>query len=133
MKPLYKYILATCLLLPTGVALGQTGKSPKLAVIPNGSEPSSLSRVTNFNPSISLTDTTLAIVADSLRTDSTATIFTVYETDADNLVGLWQVGSGSNRALWLNSQRASYDRFAVTYRKANEHGVVVHSMQYQYP
>ena len=133
MKPLYKYILATCLLLPTGVALGQTGKSPKLAVIPNGSEPSSLSRVTNFNPSISLTDTTLAIVADSLRTDGTATIFTVYETDADNLVGLWQVGSGSNRALWLNSQRASYDRFAVTYRKANEHGVVVHSMQYQYP
>ena len=131
MKPLYKLVLATCLLLPTGSVLGQA--APKLAVIPSGNEPSSLARVTNFNPSVNLSDVTLNVVADSLRTDGTATIFTVYESDADSLVGLWQVGSGSNRALWLNSQRVSYDNFAVTYRKANEHGVVVHSMQYQYP
>ena len=94
---------------------------------------SALSRVTNSNTSVRLADTSLAIVADSLRTDGTATIFTVYETDADSVIGLWQVGSGSNRALWLNSQHVSFDDFPVTYRNSNEHGVIVHSMLYQYP
>ena len=133
MKQLYKIILAACLLLPYSVVLGQTVRSPKVAFHPSDSVPSALSRVTNFNPSVSLSDTILAIVADSLRTDGTATIFTVYETDADSVIGLWQVGSGSNRALWLNSQRVSYDDFSVTYRNTNERGVIVHSMQYQYP
>lgn len=133
MKQLYKIILAACLLLPYSVVLGQTVRSPKVAFHPSDSMPSAMSRVTNFNPSVSLSDTILAIVADSLRTDGTATIFTVYETDADSVIGLWQVGSGSNRALWLNSQRVSYDDFSVTYRNSNERGVIVHSMQYQYP
>lgn len=133
MKQLYKIILAACLLLPYSVVLGQTVRSPKVAFHPSDSMQSALSRVTNFNPSVSLSDTILAIVADSLRTDGTATIFTVYETDADSVIGLWQVGSGSNRALWLNSQRVSYDDFSVTYRNTNERGVIVHSMQYQYP
>lgn len=133
MKQLYKLILATCLTLSCSVVLGQTVRSPKVAFHPSDSVPSALSRVTNFNPSVSLSDTILAIVADSLRTDGTATIFTVYETDADSVIGLWQVGSGSNRTLWLNSQRVSYDDFSVTYRNSNERGVIVHSMQYQYP
>lgn len=133
MKQLYKIILATYLLLPYSVVLGQTVRSPKVAFHPSDSMPSALSRVTNFNPSVSLSDTILAIVADSLRTDGTATIFTVYETDADSVIGLWQVGSGSNRALWLNSQRVSYEDFAITYRHSTEHGVVIHTMRYQYP
>jgi|GEM_PF-1510540 len=133
MKQLYKIILAACLLLPYSVVLGQTVRSPKVAFHPSDSVPSALSRVTNFNPSVSLSDSVLTIVADSLRTDGTATIFTVYETDADSVIGLWQVGSGSNRAIWLNSQRVSYDDFSVTYRNTNERGVIVHSMQYQYP
>lgn len=133
MKQLYKIILATCLLLPYSVVLGQTVRSPKVAFHPSDSMPSALSRVTNFNPSVSLSDTIIAIVADSLRTDGTATIFTVYETDADSTVGLWQIGTGGNRALWLNSQRVSYDDFAITYRRSTEHGVVIHTMRYQYP
>lgn len=133
MKQLYKIILATCLLLPYSVVLGQTARSPKVAFHPSDSMPSALSRVTNSNPSVSLSDTILAIVADSLRTDGTATIVTVYETDADSTVGLWQIGTGSNRALWLNSQRVSYEDFAITYRRSTEHGVVIHTMRYQYP
>lgn len=86
MKQLYKIILAACLLLPYSVVLGQTVRSPKVAFHPSDSVPSALSRVTNFNPSVSLSDSVL-------------TIFTVYETDADSIIGLWQVGSGSNRAL----------------------------------
>lgn len=113
--------------------LGQTARSPKVAFHPSDSMPSALSRVTNFNPSVSLSDTILAIVADSLRTDGTATIVTVHETDADSTVGLWQIGTGGNRALWLNSQRVSYDDFAITYRRSTEHGVVIHTMRYQYP
>ena len=133
MKPPYMLILAACFLLPCGVVPGQNVMMPKVAFQPSDSVPSVLSRVTNFNPSVSLSDTVLTIIADSLRTDGTATVLTVYETDADSAIGLWQVGSGSNRALWLNSQRVSYDDFSITYRNTNEHGVVVHSMQYQYP
>lgn len=128
-----------------GIVLGQTNNSPKIHLMVNDTivvdilsnstyyVPMSLRSSTNFNPSVSLSDTVMTIIADSLRTDGAATIFTVYETDADSVVGLWQVGSGSNRALWLNSQRVSYDDFSVTYRNSNEHGVIVHSMQYQYP
>ena len=126
-------VLAACLLMSCCFVQGQNVRAPKLAVTPSADVPPALSRVTNYNPSVSLADSTWAIAADSLRTDGSATIFTVYETDADDTVGLWQVGSGSNRVLWLNSRRASYDDIAVTYRNSNEHGVIIHSMQYQYP
>lgn len=92
-----------------------------------------LFRVTNFNPSIDLSDSTLFYTYDSLRTDGMATIVTVYETDADSIVGLWQIGNGNNRVLWLNSQQASYENFAITYRDATEQGVIIHTMLYQYP
>lgn len=95
--------------------------------------PAGLHRVTNFNSSIDLSDSTLHYIFDSLRTDGTATIMTVYETNDDNTVGLWQVGSGKNRALWLNSRKASYENFAISYRNDNEQGVIIHTMRYQYP
>lgn len=133
MMQLHKLILAICLLLSCNIAQGQNVRPPKLAFHSFDSVPSYLSSVTNFNPSVSLTDTALVFAIDSLRTDGAATIFTVYETDTDSIIGLWQVGSGSNRALWLNSQRVSYDDFSVKYRNSNEHGVIVHSMWYQYP
>lgn len=75
----------------------------------------------------------LLFVKDSLRSDGTATIVTVYETDDDGKVGLWQIGSGTNQSLWLNSQSASYDDFSINYRKSNDHGVVIHSMRYLFP
>ena len=134
MKPIYKLILATCLLLPYAVAWGQTGSQPRFAFVASDTSGNiTLRRVTNFNPSVSLSDTAMPFAIDSLRTDGTATIVTVYETDADSTVGLWQIGTGGNRALWLNSQRVSYDDFAITYRRSTEHGVVIHTMRYQYP
>lgn len=134
MKQLYKLILATCLLLPYAVAWGQTGSQPWFAFVASDTSGNiTLRRVTNFNPSVSFADTAMAFAIDSLRTDGTATIVTVYETDADSTVGLWQIGTGGNRALWLNSQRVSYDNFAITYRRSTEHGVVIHTMRYQYP
>lgn len=90
-------------------------------------------RSTNFNPSVALDGRTMDFIYDSLRRDGTATVMTVYETDEEGAVGLWQMGSGSNRALWLNSQQVSYDNFAITYRKTTEQGVVIHTMLYQYP
>lgn len=134
MKPIYKLILATCLLLPYAVAWGQPGSQPRFAFVASDTSGNiTLRRVTNFNSSVSLADTALAFAIDSLRTDGTATIVTVYETDEDSVVGLWQIGTGGNRALWLNSQRVSYDDFAITYRRSTEHGVVIHTMRYQYP
>lgn len=133
MKHSFKLLLATCLLLPFGIVMGQTGVSPKLAISSFDNAPSTLSRVTNFNSSVYLGDTALALVVDSLRSDGRATIFTVYESDADSIVGLWQIGSENNQALWLNSRYVSYDDFFISYRKSNEHGVIVHTMLYQYP
>ena len=92
-----------------------------------------LRHLTNYNPSVTLNDSAIIFLYDSFRTDGDVTIITVYETDADSIVGLWQIGSGRNRALWLNSQRASYEDFAVTYRTSTEQGVVIHTMLYRYP
>lgn len=90
-------------------------------------------RTTNFNPSIDLSDSVLTFLVDSLRTDGTATIMTVYETDDTGTVGLWQIGSDKNRALWLNSKRASYEKIPITYRATTEQGVIIHTMLYRYP
>mgnify|MGYP002622309413 CR=1 FL=1 len=157
MNQLYKVIFVINLLISCGVVIGQTDCSLKFlskvplfatgirdssanidrskifAIMPSDSLPSAMSQITNFNSSIRLADTAVSIIVDSLRTDGVATIITVYETDDDSVIGLWQIGSGDNRVLWLNSQRVSYDDFSVTYRKANEHGVIIHTMQYHYP
>lgn len=95
--------------------------------------PPNLCRVTNFNHSVDLDSNAVAFIYDSLCVDRTATVVTVYETDADSTVGLWEIGSGGNHALWLNSRQASYDNFAITYRDATEKGVVIHTMLYRYP
>ena len=88
---------------------------------------------TNHNASVRLVDSVAIYAFDSLRKDGTATIVTVYETDEDSAVGLWEVGSGGNRALWLNTQSDSYEDFQVKYRQENEKGVIVHTMTYAYP
>ena len=88
---------------------------------------------TNHNASVRLVDSVAIYVFDSLRKDGMATIVTVYETDEDSAVGLWEMGSGGNRALWLNTQSASYEDFHVRYRQENEKGVIVHTMTYAYP
>ncbi len=136
MKQVNKIIILTCLLFSSTIAQGQSYFQPKYSFVALGGISdisSSLLRTTNYNPSVYLGDTMLAVVADSLRSDGTATIVTVYETDADSTVGLWQIGSGRNRSLWLNSHRVSYDDIAITYHTSNEHGVVIHAMNYKYP
>lgn len=119
--PANMYIVAT----DTAVVDLMTGRSYNIV--------ESQHRITNYNSSIYLGDSTVALIYDSLRADRTATIVTIYETDEDSVVGLWQIGTNANRALWLNSQRASYENFPLKYRNTTEHGVVIHSMQYKYP
>lgn len=136
MKQVLKLMVAASLLIPCVAASGQNSVGAKFEFAASGKTelvtPSML-RTTNFNPSVCLDDNRLTFVLDSLRTDGIATIVTVYETDADDVVGLWQIGSGSNRTLWLNSQSVSYDDFAIKYRTSTEKGVVIHIMTYQYP
>jgi hypothetical protein len=91
-------------------------------------------RTTNYNSSVLLDDSALVFVYEWLREEAeSATIFTVYETDDNGLLGLWQLGSDSSRSLWLNTQQVSFDDYAVTYRPFTETGVVIHSMRYHYP
>jgi hypothetical protein len=84
------FILSICVV--TGV-LGQTPISPKIHLevsdtmvfdVANNSSfiiPANMHRITNFNHSVNLEDSTVALAFDSLRTDSIASIITVYETD----------------------------------------------------
>lgn len=143
---MHKTLSVLVLLLGScSIAFGQTSTSPKIqievqdAVILDNisgniiSIPTNQRRITNYNPSVNIGDSTLSFIFDSLRTDGRATIITVYETEAINPVGLWQIGSGDNRAQWLNSQQVSYENFTITYRDFTEHGVVIHTMLYQYP
>lgn len=142
-----KVLILKLLLLISCVAevKGQVLVSPTISIeatdtvltdIKNGRQqyiPSSQIRTTNYNPSVYISDSTPYFVYDSLRTSGAATIVTVYETDEDSVVGLWQIGSGENRALWLNSQCVSYEDFSISYRTSTEQGVVIHTMLYQYP
>lgn len=136
MKQLLKLMVAASLMMPCVAVSGQTAGGAKFEFVASGHkdlvQPSML-RTTNFNSSVCLDTNKITLEIDSLRTDGTATIITVYETEADGVVGLWQIGSGSNRALWLNSQSVSYDDFSIKYRSSTEKGVVIHTMTYQYP
>ena len=87
---------------------------------------------TNHNPSADMGDTVFGIPFDSLHSDMTATVVTVYETDASGPVGLWEISNGGKPKLWLNSQSASYEGYPIRYRDNNEKGVVVHTMTYVY-
>lgn len=134
MKLFNRLVLTAFLLVPVVAVWGQQIRQPKFSYVATDSNTAlSLRRVTNHNPSVYLGDTVLSFVVDSLRSDGVATVVTVYETDADSVVGLWQVGSGGHRALWLNSCRASFDDFSFAYRSSTERGVVIHTMSYRYP
>ncbi|KWW29736.1 MAG: hypothetical protein AUK63_1336 [bacterium P3] len=136
MNPAHKFLLAACLLLSGSATLGQQITQPGFAFVTSDTASgiaASMLRTTNFNPTVDLSDNLLAFTLDSLRADGTATIVTVYETDADSTVGLWQIGSGGNRSLWLNSTCVSRGADSLTYRAATEQGVVIHTMSYRHP
>ncbi len=88
---------------------------------------------TNFHISLNMDDTSVYFVYDSLRYDSIATIMTIYETDDDTTVGVWEIGTGDNKQLWLNSRKVSYQDFGITYRRMTEKGVIINTMQFEYP
>lgn len=100
-------VIVACAVMPCHVAMGQGLPAPRYVFrasdVVDGL-PVAMRCVTNHNPSVDLGDSVLSFPLDSLRYDGEATIVTVYETDADSVVGLWQVGNGGNRTLWLNSR-----------------------------
>ena len=146
MKSLFKNtIVLAYAILSSCCVVAQSMPKPKISI---SAAPSSLSinvrstmdtnipiatTTTNFNPSVQLNSTSLAVSFDSLHTDRYATVVTVYETEDDSPVGLWQISNSGMPCLWLNSQRASYEDYSIQYRKCNEKGVVVHTMTYAYP
>ena len=138
-------LVALLLFINTSIAFGQNHPVPKIQIDVCGTAildtlngksmalDSLIVVATNFNPSVSLSDTVISFVYDSLRSDGEATIVTVYETAEQGIVGLWELGTESNRALWLNSQKVSYEDYGVRYRPTTETGVIIHTMRYKYP
>lgn len=89
--------------------------------------------LTNYNATVELNDTVGYFVYDSLIYDSVVTIVTVYETDEDTIVGVWEIGTEDNKQIWLNSRKVSYQDFDITYRRATEKGVIINTMLFEYP
>lgn len=144
-KTLFPVLAMILVMIITDGVTAQTLPIPKLSIIAdsdhikvNGAcvydtRLALVQRTTNYNPSIEMDDTLLSIAHDSLQSDKTATIVTVYETDAEDKIGLWEISNSGNAKLWLNSQYVSYEDFSIRYRDDNERGVIVHTMTYTYP
>lgn len=115
--------------------LGQPGSVPSLYLDADNvcSCPASIYRQTNYNTSLELNSSPVAVNVGTLRTGGAATVMTVYETSKNDTLGVWELGSGDNRALWLNSLQASYDDFVVDYHNYTDTGVIVHTMYCVYP
>lgn len=89
--------------------------------------------VTNFNPSLLVNDSNvIEVICEDLSRDSVITVFTAYQTEEDTIVGLWEIGQDSNRTIWLNSRKASYNDYGITYRETNEKGVIVNTTRFVY-
>jgi hypothetical protein len=89
--------------------------------------------ITNYNATIELNDTIAYFVYDSLIYDSVVTVMTIYETDEDTIVGVWEIGTGANKQIWLNSRKVSYQDFDITYRRTTEKSVIINTMLFEYP
>lgn len=144
-KTLFPVLAMILAMIVTNGMTAQTLPIPKLSIIADSNcikvngecvydtRSAMMQRTTNYNPSIRMDDTLLSIAQDSLQSDRKATIVTVYETDDEEKVGLWEITDAGSAKLWLNSQYASYEDFHIRYRKDNERGVIVHTMTYTYP
>lgn len=68
-----------------------------------------------------------------MPSDESATIFTAYHTEENDIAGLWEVRRDTNTLLWLNTQEVSYEHTSIRYRETTEQGIIIHTAEYHYP
>lgn len=126
MKQLYKLILATCLLLPYSVVLGQTGQRfPSPAF--HWKCPSADSLL-NFHPA-----TIIPLHFDSIPYAEDYTIVVVYKPIVDTEATVWQLVFADSIVRGLTTERIVSDSIAIRYAELSDSKPVIHTLRQSAP
>lgn len=126
MKPIYKLILITCLLLPYSVVLGQTGQRfPSPAF--HWKCPSADSLL-NFNPA-----TIAPLHFDSIPYAEDYTVVVVYKPVADTEATVWQLVFADSIVRGLTTERIISDSTSICYSEQSDRKPVIHTLRQSAP
>lgn len=126
MKHLYKLILATCLLLPYSVVLGQTGQG-----LPTPAfhwKCSSADSLLNFHP-VTITPPHF----DSIPYAEDYTIVVVYKPIVDTEATVWQLVFADSIVRGLTTERILSDSIAIRYAEQSDRKPVIHTLRQSAP
>jgi len=126
MKQLHKLILATCLLLPYSVVLGQTGQRfPSPAF--HWKCPSADSLL-NFQPA-----TIAPLHFDSIPYAEDYTIVVVYKPVVDTEAAVWQLVFADSIVRGLTTERIVSDSTSIRYSQQSDRKPVIHTLRQSAP
>ncbi len=126
MKQLHKLILATCLLLPYSVVLGQTGQRfPSPAF--HWKCPSADSLL-NFQPA-----TIAPLHFDSIPYAEDYTIVVVYKPVVDTEAAVWQLVFADSIVRGLTTERIVSDSTSIRYSQQSDSKPVIHTLRQSAP
>ena len=126
MKQLYKLILATCLLLPYSVVLGQTGQGFPTPAF-HWKCPSADSLL-NFHPA-----TITPLHFDSIPYAEDYTIVVVYKPIVDTEATVWQLVFADSIVRGLTTERILSDSIAIRYAEQSDRKPVIHTLRQSAP
>lgn len=126
MKPIYKLILATCLLFPYCVVLGQTAQEFPTPAF-HWKCPSADSLL-NFHPA-----TITPLHFDSIPYAEDYTVVVVYKPVADTEATVWQLVFADSIVRGLTTERIVSDSIAIRYAELSDSKPVIHTLRQSAP
>ena len=126
MKPIYKLILITCLLLPYSVVLGQTAQGfPTPAFHWKCTSADSL---LNFHPA-----TITPLHFDSIPYAEDYTVVVVYKPVVDTEATVWQLVFADSIVRGLTTERILSDSIAIRYAELSDRKPAIHTLRQSAP
>lgn len=126
MKPIYKLILATCLLLPYCVVQGQVGQGAPSPAF-HWKCPSADSLL-NFHPA-----TVSPLHFDSIPYAEDYTVVVVYKPVVDTEGTVWQLVFADSIVRGLTTERIVSDSIAIRYAEQSDRKPVIHTLRQSAP
>lgn len=126
MKQLFKLVLATCLLLPYTIVLGQTGQG-----VPSPAfhwKCPSADSLLNFHPA-----TINPLHFDSIPYAEDYTIVVVFKPVVDTEATVWQLVFADSIVRGLTTERILSDSTAIRYAEWSDHKPVIHTLRQSSP
>lgn len=126
MKPIYKLILTTCLLLPYCVVQGQVGQG-----VPSPAfhwKCPSADSLLNFHPA-----TVSPLHFDSIPYAEDYTVVVVYKPVVDTEATVWQLVFADSIVRGLTTERIVSDSIAIRYAELSDSKPVIHTLRQSAP